>query len=82
LFRPRKCATYTKALEEVLCLSIDIELSAIGVLGEVEGRNLWDVLILALSLLFLELERDTTDRSTLNALHQMSGETSNLFKSC
>lgn len=70
---------YTQALEEVLCLNIDIKLSAL-VLGNIEGRDFGDVLILAFSLFFLELEGDTTDRTTLNTLHQMGGVTGNLFQ--
>lgn len=65
-------------LEEVLGLGVDIELAALRVLGEVEGRNLGDVLILALTLLFLELEGDTTDGTTLDTLHQVSGVAGNL----
>jgi hypothetical protein len=71
--------TYAKALEEILCLGVDIKLSTLGVLGEVEGRNLGHVLILSLSLFFLELEGDTTDGTTLNTLHQMCSVTCNLF---
>jgi len=67
-----------KALEEILCFGINIKLSTLGVLGEVESRNFGDVLILSLSLFFLELEGDTTDRTTLNALHQMCSITGNL----
>lgn len=33
---------------------------------------------LALTLLFLKLERDTTDRTTLDAAHQVGGEARNL----
>jgi hypothetical protein len=69
--------TYTKALEEIFCLSINIQSSALS-LREIEGRNFRDVLILSLSLFFLELEGDTTDGTPLNALHQMSCVTSNL----
>jgi len=65
-------------LEQVLGLSIDIELAALRVLSEVQGRNLGDVLILALTLLLLELEGDTTDGSTLDALHEMGGVAGNL----
>lgn len=70
--------TYTKGLEEILCLDIDLELSALGA-GNIESRNLWNVLILTFSLLFLELEGDTTDGSTLNTLHQVGGVTGNLL---
>jgi hypothetical protein len=72
--------TYTKALEEILCLSVNLELSTLGLLV-VEGRDFGDVLILAFSLLFLEFERDTTDWTTLNTLHQMGSVTGNLFLS-
>lgn len=63
-------ATYAKVLEQVLGLGVDLELAG---LGEVEGGNLGDVLILALTLLLLELEGDTADGTTLNALHQVGG---------
>lgn len=72
--------TYTKALEEVLGLGVNLELTALGVL-DIKGGNLWDVLILALSLLFLELEGDTTDRATLDTLHEMCGVTGDLVVS-
>jgi hypothetical protein len=65
-------------LQQVLGLDIDVQLAGLGVLGEVKSRDLGDVLILAFSLLFLELERDTADRSTLDTLHQVGGVTSNL----
>ncbi len=69
--------TYTKALEEILCLGINLQ--SILVLSEVEGRDFGDVLILSLTLFFLELEGDTTDWTTLNAFHQMCGVTGNLI---
>lgn len=69
--------TYAKVLEEVLGLGVDLELAALG-LGVVESRDLGNVLILALTLLFLELEGDTTDGSTLDTLHQVGGVTGNL----
>lgn len=65
-------------LQEILSLNIDIELAGLGVLGEVESGDLRDVLILTLTLLFLQLEGDTTDGSSLNSLHQVRGVTSNL----
>lgn len=76
-FQQRHGNTYAKGLEEVLGLGVDLKLAVLGVL-DVESRDLWNVLILALSLLLLELEGDTTDWSTLNALHQVGGVTSNL----
>jgi hypothetical protein len=71
--------TYAERLEEVLGVLVDIEHARLGVLSEVEGRNLGNVLILALALLFLELERDTADGTTLDTLHQVSGVTGDLF---
>ena len=41
-------------------------------------RSVRDEIHLALTLLFLKTERDTTDGSLLDSLHQVSGETSNL----
>lgn len=64
-------------LEQVLGLAVDLEKAALVVRG-VEGRDLGDVLILALALLLLELEGDAADGSALNALHQMSGVAGNL----
>jgi hypothetical protein len=61
--------TYAHALEEILGLLVDIQRARLAVLGEVEGRDLGYVLILALTLLFLELEGDTADGSSLNTLH-------------
>ena len=46
--------------------------------GKVKGRDFRDILILALTLLFLEFERDATDGATLNALHQVGREPGNL----
>jgi hypothetical protein len=40
----------------------------------VEGGDLRDVVILPFTLFFLELEGDTTDRTPLDTLHQVSGE--------
>ena len=70
--------TYAEGLEEVLGLLVDIESTRLGVLGEVESGDLGDVLVLALTLLFLELERDAADGTTLDALHQVGGVTGDL----
>jgi hypothetical protein len=72
--------TYAEVLEKILSLVVNVQLSTLGVLSEVESRDLRHVLILALSLLFLQLEGDTTDRSTLNSLHQMGGVAGNLWQ--
>lgn len=69
--------TYAEVLEQVLGLAVDLEKAALLV-GGVEGGDLGDVLILALTLLLLKLEGDTTDGTALNALHQMRGVTGNL----
>jgi hypothetical protein len=78
-FRRKKVETYAEGLEEVLGVLVDVEHARLGVLGEVEGRDLGDVLVLALALLFLELERDTADGTTLDTLHQVSGVTGDLL---
>lgn len=74
-----KGETYAHGLEKVLGLLVDVEHAALAVLGEVESRDLGDVLVLALTLLLLKLEGDTADGTTLNALHQVSGVAGNLW---
>jgi len=61
--------TYTHRLKQVLSLLVDIELTALRVLSEIEGRNFGHVLVLALALLFLQLEGDAADGAALDALH-------------
>lgn len=73
-----ECRTYAEVLEEVLGLSIDVELAVLGVLGEVQSGDLGDVLVLALTLLLLKLEGDTADGALLDALHQVGGVAGNL----
>jgi hypothetical protein len=70
--------TYAHALEQVLGLLVHVQGAALRVLGEVESRDLRNVLILALTLLFLQLEGNTTDGSSLDTLHQMCGVSGNL----
>jgi hypothetical protein len=65
-------ATYAHALEQVLGLLVDVERARLAVLGEVESGDLGDVLVLSLTLLFLKLERDTTNGTTLDTLHPTS----------
>lgn len=43
-----------------------------------EGGDLGDVVVLALTLLFLQLEGDTTDGTALDTLHQVGGEPADL----
>jgi hypothetical protein len=69
--------TYAHGLEEVLGVGIDIELAGLG-LGNIQSGDLRNVLILALTLLLLQLERDTADRATLDTLHKVGGVTSDL----
>lgn len=71
------CETYSEGLEEILGVLVDLELAGLG-LGDVESGDLWNVLILALTLLLLKLEGDTADWATLDALHQVGGVTSDL----
>jgi hypothetical protein len=69
--------TYAKGLEEILGVGINVELAGLG-LGDIESGDLRNVLILALTLLLLKLEGDTADGTTLDALHQVGGVTSDL----
>ena len=57
-----------------LGFGINLETSHTGV----ECRHLGDVVVLALALLLLELEGNTTDGATLDTLHQVGREASDL----
>lgn len=70
-----------QSLEKVLGVGVDVQLSALGVLGEVQGRDFRHVLILAFSLLFLQLEGNATHWSSLDTFHQMSGVAGDLVRS-
>jgi hypothetical protein len=70
--------TYAHALQQILGVLVDIELAIVVELSKVEGRDLGDVLILSLTLLFLKLEGDAADRASLDTLHQVGGEAGNL----
>lgn len=74
---PTNGSTHAHALQHVLGVGIDIQLTRLG-LRNIQGRNLRDVLILALTLLLLELEGDTANRTALDTLHQVGGETGDL----
>ena len=71
-------AVEAHGLEQVLGLLVDVELAALRVLREVEGGHFGHVLILALALLFLQLEGDTAHWATLDTLHQVGGEACDL----
>ena len=62
----------SKSSQEAVCVGIHINS------GDSQSRDLGNVLIFSLSLLFLEFEGDATDGSTLNTFHQVSRESSNL----
>lgn len=66
----------TQGLDQVSGLGVNLQLTTS--VGQVQGRDLWDVLVLSLSLLFLQLEGDTSNWTLLNSLHQVGGVTSNL----
>lgn len=66
-----------EVLEQVLGLVVDLNLAR-GVVAGVKSRDLRNVLILALTLLLLKLEGDTTDGTTLDTLHQVGGVSGNL----
>ena len=57
-------------------LGVGVDLQRVG--GGVEGGDLGDVVVLALTLLLLELEGNTADGALLNTLHQVSGEARDL----
>lgn len=66
----------TQRLDQVSGLSVNLQL-AVGV-RQVQSRNLWDVLVLSLTLFLLQLERDTSNWTLLDSLHQVGGVTSDL----
>lgn len=66
----------TQGLNQVSGLSVNLQLT-VGV-GQVQSGNLWDVLVLSFTLLLLQLERNTSNWTLLNSLHQVGGVTSNL----
>lgn len=74
-----KKVTYAEALEEVLGVGINVELAGLG-LGDIQGGDLRNVLVLTLTLLLLKLEGDTANRTTLDTLHKVGGVTSDLKK--
>ena len=51
---------------------------ALRILCKVQRRYLWHVLILPLTLLFLQFEGDTTDGASLDTLHQVGRVAGNL----
>jgi len=59
-----------KGVEESLGVGVNLESSN----RSIESGDFGDVVVLALALFLLELERDTTDGSLLDALHQVGGE--------
>lgn len=70
-------STYAHRFEQVLGVGVDVQLARFG-LGDVQSGDLRDILVLALTLLFLQLEGDTADRATLDSLHEVGGVTSDL----
>lgn len=46
--------------------------------GSIKSRDLGDVVVLALTLLLLQLEGDAADRAALDTLHQVGRESGNL----
>jgi hypothetical protein len=63
-------------LDQVSRLLIKLQL-ALSV-GQVQSGNFWDVLVLSLTLLLLQLEGNTSNWTLLDSLHQVGGVTSNL----
>lgn len=66
----------TQRLNQVSGLLVNLQL-VLGV-RQVQSRNFWNVLVLSLTLLLLQLEGNTSNWTLLNSLHQVGGVTSNL----
>lgn len=66
----------TQRLDQVSGLVVNVQ-DTLGV-TQVQSRDIWDVLVLSLSFFFLQFERDTSDWTLLDSLHQMGGVTSDL----
>ena len=60
--------------DSLLCVRVDLERSH----RWVKRRHLGHVLVLTLTLLLLELERDAANRAALDTPHKMGRETGNL----
>ncbi len=71
-----KCKSQQAEIRPKTHLSVGINLKT-GDTGVKRG-DLGDIVVLPLTLLLLQLEGDTTDRSLLDTLHQVGRETSNL----
>lgn len=67
-----------QVLQQLLSVWVDIKSSVLAVDGVVKSGDLRNVLILALTLLLLKLEGDTTDGPTADTLHQVGGVSGNL----
>lgn len=57
---------YAQPLEQIPSLLIDLQFSIFSGMGQIQGGDFRNVLILALALLFLKLEGDTTHGTTLD----------------
>lgn len=68
-------AVETERAEHVLGVGVNLEATSSR---GVKSRDLGNVLILALTLLLLKLERDTANGTTLDTLHEVGGETGDL----
>ena len=66
----------TQAATVATYLGVRVDLQRVDV--DVESGDLGDVVVLALTLLLLELEGDTTDGAALDTLHQVGREASDL----
>merc|ERR1712230_293323 len=72
--RDGELVVHAKRAEHVAGVGVNLDRCALGV----ESRDLRDVLVLALALLLLELERDAADGTLLDALHEVRREAGNL----
>ena len=65
-----------KRLDHLRGLLVDVQ-NTLSV-NQVQSGNIWNVLVLSLSLLLLKLERDTSNWTLLDSLHQMGSVTCDL----
>ena len=79
LRRHRSCNSHwkvvkAKTVNHLLRVGVNLKRSN----RRVKSRHLWNILVLALALFFLKLERDATNRAALDTPHKMGRETSDL----
>lgn len=74
--KDRQWQLEAKGLNQISSLLVNLQLTLS--VRKIQSGNLWNVLVLSLTLLLLKLERDTSNWTLLNSLHQVGGVTGNL----